>query len=285
MSRELREQLIGVGLRLASDGNSHPVELTSAQVQSVCDSAAFEGLAALVGAAIEVGAVQCDAADTERVNAVWMERMAWCVQLDGVLIDVVARLAAAGIDTRVLKGAAVAMLDEPDPAWRSYGDVDVLVPRDALVRAADVLATAGWRPEVPPVSRRWAARHAKSLTLVDGSGVQVDLHRLLATGPLGDRVRSSALFDLGDPVVIGGHEVMALGRLHRFFHACYHASLGAVRGPRHDRDLLLLTAVVAPRDMDDEWANGWSETVIAAALQPLADRLPLAWRDWLLQAQ
>lgn len=281
MSDGLREHLLGLGF----DAVTRPREVTSAEVQSVCDSAPFEGLVSLLGAAIEIGAVRCAPADAARVAEAWMERMAWCVQMDGVLIDVAERLAAAGIDTRVLKGVAIATLDEPHVTWRSYGDVDVLVPRDDLLGAADVLAAGGWRPALPPVSRRWTARHAKSLTLVDGSGAQVDLHRLLATGPLGDRIGATALFGPGDPIEIGGQQVTALGRVHRFLHACYHATLGATRGARHDRDLLLLAATVTPGDLDERWREGWSPTVVAAALQPLTHLLSPDWREWAAQVR
>jgi len=281
MSTSLREFLIGLGM----GPDLAPRDVTTAEVQAVCDSAPFEGLVSLLGAAIETGAVQCEAADIARVNAAWLDRMAWCVLLDGALTDVVTRLAAAGIDTRVLKGAAIATLDEPHPSWRSYGDVDLLVPRDALLQAADVLSTSGWRAVVPPVSRSWTARHAKSITLVDDTGVQLDLHRLLATGPLGARVNPSALFGPGDVLTVGAHRVMALARVHRFLHACYHAALGATRGARHDRDLLLLAATTAAHELDDHWRDGWSATVVAAALLPVCQWLAPSWQEWVRGVQ
>ena len=227
----------------------------------------------------------CTAAERERVMELWMERMAWCVQLDGALVEVVGRLRSAGVEVRVLKGAAVALLDEVVPAWRSYGDVDVLVRRDQLLAATDVLAEAGWAPAIPPVSRRWAGRHAKSLTLVDDSGVQIDVHRLLATGPLGAQVDDDALFTDGESFEIGGVQVTALRRPQRFLHACYHAALGGTRGARHDRDLLLLAAVVSPADVAGLWRDGWSPTVVAAALRPVAEALDPPWTEWLTTVQ
>lgn len=282
MTDDVRRSLVELGLARTP---VQPIALTPSDVQSVCDSAPFEGLVPLLGAAIESGLMTCAAEDRERVIELWMERMAWCVQLDGVLVEVVGRLTAAGIDVRVLKGAAVALLDELVPAWRSYGDVDVLVRRDQLLAATDVLADAGWLPAIAPVSRRWAARHAKSLTLVDASGVQIDVHRLLATGPMGVRVEEDALFAGGESFEVGGVQVMALRRPQRFLHACYHAALGGTRGARHDRDLLLLAGLVAPVEVADLWDDGWSPTVVAAALTPLAGALGAGWADWLPTVQ
>ena len=42
-------------------------------------------------------------------------------------------LGAAGIDVRALKGPAVGRLEYPDPSWRAYGDVDLLVPGDEVI--------------------------------------------------------------------------------------------------------------------------------------------------------
>ncbi len=73
MSTSLREFLI----RLGMGPDLVPRDVTTAEVQAVCDSAPFEGLVSLLGAAIETGAVRCDAADIARVNAAWLDRMAW----------------------------------------------------------------------------------------------------------------------------------------------------------------------------------------------------------------
>jgi hypothetical protein len=207
--------------------------------------------------------------------------MAWCVQLDALLTCVVAVLGDADIDVRVLKGVAVATLDEPDPAWRSYGDVDVLVPADKLLAAVDALRTLGLVPLTAPVSRRWARDHAKSITLVNSAGQQVDVHRRLATGPLGARVSSPALFASGEAFSLGAVNVTALAAAPRFLHACYHSVLGGVRSPRHRRDVLLLCLGVTPQDVAPWWGEGWSPTVVADALADRQGVLPEVWRDWL----
>ena len=276
---DLRDRLAALGLAEWPE----PVELSLAEVEAMCTTAAHEGLAALLGAAREAGRVRMDEAAASVVSAAWAERMAWCVRLDGVLLDVVARLAGAGIDTRVLKGVAIATLDEPDPSWRSYGDIDILVPDGHFLAAVDVLAAAGWHPAVPPVSRRWSAEYAKSITLVDGSGVQLDLHRLLAVGVLGEQAPMAELFAEGTPFTVGGVALTGLAPVHRFLHACYHAALGGVAGTRHRRDVLLLAHSVAPAAVEARCTHGWSAAAVAHALRwaGASGGLPPDWQQWL----
>lgn len=268
-----------------------PTVLTADEARALCLTAPHEGLVALLGAAVDHEVVRVDPAAAAVVAAAWGERMEWCVRLDTVLLSVVGHLAAAGIDTRVLKGVAVAALDEPDPGWRSYGDVDVLVPDHRFLDAVDALATAGWRPAIPPVSRRWLGEFAKGITLVDGSGAQVDLHRLLATGVLGERVRMAALFADGQAFTVAGVTLTALAPVHRFLHACYHASLGGVTGARHMRDVLLLAHKVSPSQVEARLEartaarreEGWSRAVVHDALTKAGTwgTLPEAWGAWL----
>ena len=258
------------------------VTLDDDDAVSLCAAAPHHGLVALLGAAVEHGCVHVSDTARTAVRHEWAERMAWCVQLDSVLVAVHGRLAACGIPVRVLKGSAVATLDEPDPSWRSYGDVDVLVPPDRLLDAMDALAGIGWHPAVAPTRRWWAARHAKGVTLVDGSGVQVDLHRLLATGPLGRRVSLSRLFDDGQHFHVGGVLVTALSLRDRFLHACYHAVLGGTFGPRQVRDVLLLATQLTPDSLSAVERDGWSPTVVAVALDRAAasGAVPSAWLQW-----
>jgi hypothetical protein len=261
-----------------------PVALSSATVDHLVSTAAHQGLVCLLGAAMELGHLVLADDDTVRVRDAWGDVLARVVQLDALLLEVTDCLAAARVDTRVLKGAAVATLDEFDPAWRSYNDVDVLVPPDQLLHAVDALAALDLRPITFPVSRRWAGRYAKSITLHHPGGAQVDLHRMLATGPFGTRLRAGCLFADGRPLAVGGRQLTALSDAHRFLHACYHAMLGGVQGPRHRRDILLLAQTTSPESIVAQTADGWSLTLVHSALTwayGTSAEPPHAWAEWL----
>ena len=257
-----------------------PITLSPAQAQSVCSRARYEGLVCLLGAAIEGELVLVDPETDRLVTQAWVELMASAVQLDSLLLVVHQALAAAGVPMRALKGAAVATLDEPHPAWRSYSDVDVLVPSDRLLHAVDALVAQGMQPLADPVSRKWAARYAKSITLGHESGAQVDVHRMLAAGPFGSRLESNTLFAAGKSFQVGGAGVVALSDAQRFLHACYHAALGGVRGARHRRDVLLLAHAVRPGDVAELFERGWSSAVVAAALQWAGEGSAATTDEW-----
>jgi len=278
--------LASLGLTTPADPPGSPSArrpLSADDVTGLLAHAPYEGIACLLGAAVEQGAVVVDDGSAAAILAAWAEAMAGAVQLDALLLEVVRCLYAAGVPVRALKGAAVASLDEVSPSWRSYHDVDVLVPADQLLAAVDALAAVGLRPALAPVSRRWAARFAKSITLVRDGGLQVDVHRLLTPGVFGARLRADSLFAGGQTFDVGGVSVTALGAPHRFLHACYHAALGGVRGTRHRRDVLLLARHVGLADVEPLWADGWSATVVAAALRWAAEdgvQLPGEWPQW-----
>lgn len=262
---------------------SEPMVADAAAVDALLVSAPHEGLVALLGAAIDVGAIVVDEESRETVETAWAEAMARCVQLDVLLCTVSRQLAAAGIDHRALKGAAVAHLDEVVPSWRSYSDVDVLVPQGALMASTRALAWLQLRPLVQPVSERWAERFAKSLTLVGPEGTQVDLHRQLSPGVFGERLQMTALFERSADIAVGDAVVPTLEAAHRFLHACYHASLGGVRGARHRRDILLLARSVPVAAVSARWVEGWSSAVVADALDFAAGHtatLPDDWAEW-----
>jgi hypothetical protein len=265
-----------------------PLELSPDDVMGVVESASHTGLVALLGAAIDLGAIVVSAdtgrgLDTiERVRGVWIDRLATVVVHDALLADVVHHLRQNGIETRVLKGAANAHLDEIDPSWRTYGDADVLVPDGRLMDATDALSDLGLRPLVPPVRRGWADRYAKGVTLQADDGRQLDLHRTLAAGPLGERLVSSGLFANGRSFEVGGRSVTALSDVNRFAHACYHTSLSAAAAHRHRRDVALLAGRVRPVDLDGIADVGWSLTVIADAIDVAAPAgaIPEDWVEW-----
>ena len=279
MTGEILDRLATLGL----EEWPATVSLTPDEVTAMLTLAPHEGAVCLLGAAVEQGLVSLDAASAGAVTAAWQEAMAGVVQLDGLLVQVVAWLAEAGLDCRSLKGAAVATLDECAPSWRSYHDVDVLVPADRLLAAVDALVAGGLRPLLAPVSRSWAARFGKSITLVHPSGMQVDVHRLLSPGVFGARIRPETLFAGGQEFHVGGVAVRALAAPHRFLHACYHAALGGVRGARHRRDVLLLAGSVPVQEVAALWPDGWSATVVAAALDWATQDgalLPDDWAAW-----
>jgi hypothetical protein len=172
---------------------------------------------------------------------------------DDTAVQVVRRLRAAGVDHRVLKGVAHAALDYTDPAQRTYGDCDVLVPRADLQRALDVLQQAGLRRRDPAIRDSWEQRFGKSVELV-GLPVEVDLHLTIAGGGFGLIIEMASLWESPERFMLAGTEMLALSPLARWVHACYHLALGANAGLRAMADIV----VMLDRGLD------WQEAVLLA---------------------
>ena len=134
-------------------------------------------------------------------------------------------LAAAGIDTLALKGAALAPLYYRDLGARPMDDLDVLVPKADARRAMEVLQANGWRPGTPRPEARLAVWHADSFVIEDGWSL--DLHW-------------NALWQLSDdadlwagavPMTLNGVPTKALGHADQLLQVCVHGLRWAAIAP------------------------------------------------------
>ncbi len=131
----------------------------------------------------------------------------------------------AGIECRVLKGSAYAHLDYPEPALRSFIDLDLLFRPSEFGRAVAVLSEAGFTRILAEPRPGFDQRFDKGTTM-RGDGFEIDLHRTFVLGPWGVRVNIDELWDAGEEFTVGGRTLVALSAQNRFLHACYHAALG-----------------------------------------------------------
>ncbi len=80
-----------------------------------------------------------------------------------------------GVDALLLKGAALAYTHYPEPHLRPYADVDLLIRRDDLERAAAMLAEIGYTRDVEADAELWTGQRHYLKTSTAGP-VMVDLH-------------------------------------------------------------------------------------------------------------
>jgi len=153
------------------------------------------------------------------------EKLAGVLTLERLLLDVLSALEVAGISARVLKGPAHAHLDYPDPGWRTFGDIDLLVRGEDFDHAVRVIERRGNRRLHPEPRAGFDRRFSKGTSFRTADGLEIDLHRTLTMGPFGVRVDLAALWDRSEEFELGGRTVLALPAEERFFHACYHAVL------------------------------------------------------------
>lgn len=133
-------------------------------------------------------------------------------------------LHAAGIETLLLKGAALVLLHYRNLGLRPMDDLDLLVPTHQATAAEDLLRKLGWTSNLPPphlaadFASFWHAAHFK-----DRAGRAIDLHwhvlhRVFETG-------SDDEFWAGRvPVRIGDVVTTALNPTDQLLHACQHGA-------------------------------------------------------------
>lgn len=191
--------------------------------------------------------------------------MALALLLERELLELDRALTTAGIEYRVLKGPAIAHLDERDPSLRAFGDLDLLVPSAQVPDTVRLLEGRGGHRRFPEPRPGFDRRFSKGASFWFHDQLEVDLHRTLCPGPFGLALPLDRWWSL--PAVryeLGDREVAALPRPARFVHACLHAILGQARPrPTALRDL----ALTAPRDA--------TELAIAVALVGPEGALPV----------
>lgn len=203
-------------------------EVDSTSADELIAAAEAERLLGPLLDAANAGEIEMPERSLERLDDRHAAAMAWCVLIEARLLEVRSWFdAAGGVEHRVVKGPAVAHLDESDPTMRSFADLDLLVAADDLDRAVTVLEQQGavrpWPQRRPGFDRRFA----KSVTLTSPDGIEIDVHRTLCDGVHGVRIRLDELFGQTNDFEIGGERIPSLTAPHRMLHAAYHAVLGS----------------------------------------------------------
>jgi hypothetical protein len=183
------------------------------------------GLVGLLAAAYEDGAVRLTDEQAEDVADYHLTAAMTAVEVEATLVEMLALLELHDLPVRMLKGVASAHLDYPDPSWRTFNDVDLLVRGADLDRLVHLLTIAGHPRELPERRRGFDRRFGKDVTVYGPNLVQLDLHRTFAVGVFGLRQRLDDLWADSTPFVLGGRTVHALVPVDRFLHACFAASL------------------------------------------------------------
>jgi hypothetical protein len=237
---------------------------------SVMSSALTHRVSGLLREAIDENAFPATEPQAREAKAAHIAAIVWVLSLERELLAVIDLLTEATIETRVLKGAAVAHLDYSRPEQRSFIDLDILVRPEDFDRAVQTLIAAGFVRRLHQPRPGFDRRFDKGTTLVAPAGYELDLHRTFVLGPWG------LLVDLGDlwagdgtEVVVGGRRLHALSRDHRLLHACYHAALGdwplRLASLRDVAEMVLATGHAATdiRTLASRWRV---EAVVAAAI-------------------
>jgi hypothetical protein len=139
------------------------------------------------------------------------------------VVDLSARLTAAGIPTIVLKGPAVAMAAYGDCSRRTFADIDLLVRKDDLTAASDFLIAGGYTPKFAPemVSALVSGQHALEFA---GPGPVVEIHWSLLSRHLRFDMWPEELWQDACRLQCADSEFTALAPHHLFLYLCAHGA-------------------------------------------------------------
>jgi Uncharacterised nucleotidyltransferase len=244
-------------------------------------------LLGLLAKAVRTGSFPLDDEQHEALEAMVLGWVTHALRVERLVLDATAALDRVGIESRVLKGVALAHTAYDDPADRVFGDIDLLVPSGDFSRAVlaleDRFGATRAQPEIRP---GFDDRFGKEAMIKVGA-VELDVHRIFVEGALGLTIQTDDLFAPPYRFPLGTTELEALPMPPRLLHAAYAAALGdwpprlmslrdaaqiVLRERPHPADVLMM-------------ARSWRcEVVLARALTTawtelaLTDRPPLV--EW-----
>jgi hypothetical protein len=156
------------------------------------------------------------------------EAMVWVLTLERTMLKVTDVLARAGVGSVLLKGPALARCAYPEPSWRPFRDLDLLVRTADWRLACGVLRGLGFRRDLPAPRPGFDERFTGAATFVRPDGMHVDLYRTLAEGPFGMGIDADRLHEQTEVLQVGDRSILRLDDPALVLHAFVYASLGSV---------------------------------------------------------
>jgi hypothetical protein len=250
--RDLAVRIAGFGLE-----QSDPMRIPEGSWQDLLSELEIHKLTGLAVAGAEAGWLELEEARLAELMERQREDMVWALGLERTLLDLAAAFDDHGIDFVVLKGPAVAHTKYPDPSWRPFGDLDLLVRTADWRRACDLLGEVGLERRLPEPRRGFDERFGKAAVFRGPKRQEIDLHRTLAQGPFGIWLDADELFGHTTELRLGGRALRRLDDTALLAHACIHAVLG------FEQPLLLTVRDVAQvaesANLDWELMGNWAK--------------------------
>jgi Uncharacterised nucleotidyltransferase len=252
------------------------------------DEVFAHGLAGLLAHAWDAGRVSLEGPALDRLEARLESEALQGVSLERELLRLAPFLERFG--AVVLKGPALAHCAYPDPAWRPFTDLDVLVPARSIPDAVADLGRLGYRRTRPDPSPGYAVRVGKATTLTHETGLVVDLHRTLVAGVVGETIASDDVLRGRQTLWAGAVAVPSPAWSAHLVEVALHAVLGDGLGRALSiRDVAQVAAhpaIVAADVM--ELTRRWRAVApvtagLRAARDALGALLPSALEQWIAE--
>ena len=160
----------------------------------------------------------------EHLRGIAMQSAAQSLRISRELGQVLEALRRHDIAVIVLKGAHLGQLVYGSFALRTMCDLDLLVQRDDLGRAAAVLTGLGLAPQYYDVEEVDYERHHHLRPMARPDGVRVEIHWSIAQPGSPFDIDLRGLWDRAQRATIAGVETRVLSPEDLVLHLCLHAS-------------------------------------------------------------
>jgi Uncharacterised nucleotidyltransferase len=217
--------LAGFGARDPEINASY--ELPDEAWHAALATASHHRLTGLAVAALEAGHLPLSREASAELFRRHEAAMVHALNIERHLIQLAEAFRTAGVEPIVLKGSGLAHTFYPDPSWRPFGDLDLLVRTEDWSRSCELLAELGHRRRYVEPRAGFDKRFGRTALHISPTGLEVDLHRGLASGPFTFWVPGDELFQGPASFELAGLTLSRLNDTTAFLHACMHASLGS----------------------------------------------------------
>jgi hypothetical protein len=223
-SVSLSRRIAAFGLPL--DGEPAEVSISEESWPLILGRLYDERLTGLAVVSAEEGWLNLSSGQAEELLDRHRRAMLQALGLERILVTLATGFEGAGIEVLVIKGPALAHTVYPDPSWRPFADVDLLVRTKDWQGACALLEDGGFRRNLPAPRARFDERFGKAAEYTGRDGLTVDLHRTLVVGPFGLWMNPDDLFERTATFSLGGRLLRRLDDSALLLHQCMHASLG-----------------------------------------------------------
>lgn len=157
-----------------------------------------------------------------------IRRAVFSLAIEHVMLTVDSALDEAGLDRRLMKGAATARLLYSDPSLRHSGDLDVVVRPADFPRAVSAIAALADHELYTPYGPA-DARNRKERSFVLANGIEVDLHQRVQGFNDATALATDVVFSNPQPVNVHGRIMQAPSTEVLALNAALHMSCEGVR--------------------------------------------------------
>jgi hypothetical protein len=199
----------GYGLSAARVASEPPSMPGDDEWRRLVDEATEQRLLGVLAAAVADGWLPASDERAVEVMDAHEAAVVGCLLLDRTLAELSSAMTDAGIEHAAFKGAANALRLYPEPFWRTYGDVDLLVAGGQFEAAASVLLSLGATAQSTTAISA-VARFGKSATFDMSGRVEIDLHRTFSLGPFGLVAGQRDLLARRDSITVAGRAIPVL---------------------------------------------------------------------------